>query len=285
MFLLRIILISSFFAFSSVVSAAPYQNDSRVKFINKLINISSGAKQVLKSDDAAVKVLHSEAKALLVQAQQQFEMGEKSKGSASALLDRSAATMFKAIRLASPKSIGDHKLEADFKKRKSSVTALGQAFKRIAKEQERETDSEQVNQQLIGFEEEADKLMRAGKIVEARAELDKAYHLIKISIESMRGGQTLVRSLNFATPEDEYHYEIDRNNTHKMLVKLFLSEKKVSAYGKKMADKSIKEANKLRAIADREARAKQFSKAIKLLEQSTKQLVRAIRSSGIYIPG
>lgn len=283
MFLLRIIVITALFALSGVVTAEPYQNDSRLKFINKLINISSGAKQVLKSDDAAVKALHSEAKAFLQQAQQQFEMGEKAQG--SALLDRSAATMFKAIRLASPKSIGDHKLVADFKKRKSSVKALGEAFKRIAKEQERETDSEQVDQQLIGYEKEADKLLQAGKIAEARTELDKAYHLIKISIESMRGGQTLVRSLNFETPEDEYHYEIDRNNTHKMLVKLFLSEKKVSAYGKKMADKSIKEANKLRAIADREARAEQFTQAIKLLEQSTKQFVRAIRSSGIYIPG
>ena len=260
-----------------------YQNDSRVKFINKLINISSGAKQVLKSDDAAVKALHSEAKALLQQARQQFELGEKAKG--SALLDRSAATMFKAIQLASPKSIGNNKLTADFKKRKSSVKALGQALKRIASELKRESDSELVTQQLVTLEEDADKLMQAGKIVEAKIELDKAYHLIKISIESMRGGQTLVRSLNFATPEDEYHYEIDRNNTHKMLVKLFLSEKKVSEYGKKMAEKSIKEANKLRANADREARSDQFTQAIKLLEQSTRQFVRAIRSSGIYIPG
>jgi hypothetical protein len=193
--------------------------------------------------------------------------------------------MFMAIRLATPTSAGDAKLKLDFDKQKDSVNTLNEAFNRIADEQKAYSSSKKTNKQLGELMTKAGELQKNGKYIPAKKELDKAYHLIKVSIESLRGGQTLVRSLNFATPEEEYDYEIDRNNTHKMLVKLLLNGKNSSAYVQEMVTKFTHSAKLLRIQAEQSAQDEKYEDAIKLLEQSTKQLVRSIRSAGIYIPG
>ena len=257
--------------------------DSRANFLDKLIDTSSGAQQVLKSDNPKVKVLHLKAKDLFIQAKNAFRLGNNSAG--STLLDQSAKSMFMAIRLATPSSAGDAKLKRDFDKRKDSFNTLNKAFNRIADEQKEFSSKEKTNKQLVGLMTKADKFVKNGKHILAKKELDKAYHLIKVSIESLRGGQTLVRSLNFAAPEEEYDYEIDRNNTHKMLVKLLVNGKARSTYVQEMVTKFTHSAKLLRIQAEQSAQDEKYEDAIKLLEQSTKQLVRSIRSAGIYIPG
>ena len=132
---------------------------------------------------------------------------------------------------------------------------------------------------------EADALMQAGKPDEAMAALDDAYETIKVSLESLRGGDTLVRELNFETKEDEYKYELDRNDTHQMLIKVLLAEKMANSPMRASAEKFIGQAEELRSQAESAADKKKFEDAIGLLEQSTKELIRAIRSAGVYIPG
>ena len=56
--------------------------------------------------------------------------------------------------------------------------------------------------------------------------MDRAYLSARVSIEAMRRGDTLVRSLTFASPSEEYAYEVDRNDTHRMLVDLVLAERR-----------------------------------------------------------
>ena len=51
------------------------------------------------------------------------------------------------------------------------------------------------------------------------------------------------------------------------------------------AEKYIEKAGGLRTEAEEAAGGERFEEAIDLLEQSTKELIRAIRSAGVYIPG
>ena len=116
--------------------------------------------------------------------------------------------------------------------------------------------------------------------------LDEAYVAAKVAIEHLRGGETLVRSLNFASSEEEYHYEVDRNDTHRMLVDVLLKEKMKTNWGiEAMVNKFMESADKLRTRADEQASDGEYENAIGTMEQSTKEIVRAIRSAGIYIPG
>jgi hypothetical protein len=125
----------------------------------------------------------------------------------------------------------------------------------------------------------------AGRVEEGRRTLDEAYLTAKAAIGGMRGGETVVRSLNFATKEEEYHYEIDRNDTHRMLVDVLLKEKRGMASVDAMVDQSLEVAAGLRRQAEEQAARKEHETAVKTLEESTRELVKAIRGAGVYIPG
>ena len=79
--------------------------------------------------------------------------------------------------------------------------------------------------------------------------------------------------------------ELDRNETHRMLIKVLLAEKMANSPMQATAEKFIGKAEDLRSQAESAAAGEEFEQAISLLEQSTKELIRAIRSAGIYIPG
>jgi hypothetical protein len=94
----------------------------------------------------------------------------------------------------------------------------------------------------------------------------------------------VVRSLHLATPADEYAYEVDRNDTHRMLVQMLLKDRRDGNVDA-MVDQAVSASAKLRARAEQEAGRRDHPSAIKTLEDSTRELVKAIRAAGVYIPG
>ena len=258
--------------------------EKRAENIDRLLNTSSGAKQVVNGTSQAAREKRKDAVVIYENALAEMARGNDS--AAAEMLSQASKIMFDAIRLSTPTVAAEEKDVTDYKNRKESVAALRDAFDRISQEdKEFESNRSKVNSQLDELVAEAENLLNKGETPQARIEMDKAYHLVKVSIDSIRSGQTLVRSLNFETPRDEYLYELDRNDTHSMLVGLLVDEKKQSDYSKDSVARKVIEADKLRAQAESYAAQDAYEQAIELLEQSTKELVRAIRSAGIYIPG
>lgn len=256
---------------------------SRLHNISKLLHESSGARQVINSSNSEAKQKRRQALELYRQASEKFDQGAND--DAVELLNQSTRSMFEAIKMATPVSLTEDKNIKNYAQRKQSVMALRDAFNRISDESNESDSKQKVNNQLDQLITRADELLGKGDNTEARSEIDKAYHLLKVSIESILDGKTLVRSLQFETKEEEYHYEIDRNDTHDMLIQLLVEGKEKSDYSKTQITKFVAEAKVLRQQADAYAGDGAYEVAIGLLEQSTKQLVRAIRSAGIYIPG
>ena len=129
---------------------------------------------------------------------------------------------------------------------------------------------------------DAEKLAAEGKYDKARTAADEAYLLAKASVGQMRSGDTLVRSLNFANKQEEYKYELDRNDSLQMLYKVLIEQK---GNANPMVAAQVKKAQDLRSEAEAAAARSNHVEGIKLLEESTGQLVRAIRAAGIFIPG
>jgi hypothetical protein len=91
----------------------------------------------------------------------------------------------------------------------------------------------------------------------------------RVSIESMRRGDTLVRSLHFATKREEYDYELDRNDTHRMLITVLLAERKDAAGAMPATMQPfIDRAGQLRRDADALAPQRRPCRGIRLLEDS-----------------
>ena len=256
---------------------------SRIHNMSKLLNDSSGARQVINSSNSEAKQKRKKALELFQQANEKLNNGANAE--ATELLNQSAKIMFEAIKISTPISMTENKNIINYGQRKESVMALRDAFNRISEENDEKEIKLKVNSQLEQLITQADELLNNGENTKARTEIDKAYHLLKVTIESIRSGQTLVRSLQFETKEQEYLYEVDRNETHSMLISLLVDDKNKTDKVKKKVIKFVEDARLLRQQADAYAAEDAYDIAIELLEQSTKQLVRAIRSAGIYIPG
>lgn len=273
-------------ATGNAVAAAegPVANvSSRLVYVERLLTESSAAQKVDASANAEAIEMKAQAQAHFDKAKSLTESGDS--GAAEAELREAIRLMTSAARAANGDTKVSQKQTDDYGSRKDSVTALATAHDRIATEKGMKDMNEALQARVASDLAASDELLAQGKGDEARVMLDGTYESVKTSLEGLRGGDTLVRELNFETPEDEYHYELDRNDTHRMLVEVLLAEKMQASPMRKTADGFIAKAGELRKQAEEAAGKKKFEEAIRLLEDSTKEFIRAIRSAGVYIPG
>jgi hypothetical protein len=255
--------------------------ESRVENVRRLVFSSSGAQRVKDSGKPAARQAHQKAVDAFEAAEGAWKKRDLKQ--ADRHLDEATHLMFEAIREAGAGEAIRKKKEDDYVARDESVDVLAEALQRIADEKHANGRIASAVREMRHHHAEAERLHAAGNVDAARKEMDAAYETAKVAIESLRGGDTLVRDLNFATKEEEYRYELDRNDTHQMLIKVLVEDKGDSV--KAMVSKYADKASKLRKRAEGEARRGDHSAAEKTLEESTRELVRAIRSAGVYIPG
>jgi len=256
------------------------QLDRKLASTSTLIESSSAAQQIESSGVAAALSQRSRARDLHRQAGEAVRAGQLEAG--AKLLDEASRAMIQGVRLADAEQLTARKDRIDFDARMESTRALLDAQKRIAAE--KGSKSTDVPQRVEALLAQANELSRAGRLADARRTVDQAYLAVRGEIGALRGGDTVVRSLNFADKAQEYHYEIDRNDTHRMLVQLLLKDKRGGA-NESFVEQSVAAAALLRKQAEEQAARGDHDSAVKALEQSTRELVRAIRGGGVYIPG
>ena len=259
------------------------QLERKLTSTSTLIESSSGARQIESSGVAAAGERRHRARELHRQAAAALQAGQMEV--AARLLDYSSRAMFDGVRLSAPEQIAGPKQRTDFDARMDSTRALLEAQKRIAAEKNAGPRAGELSLRIGTLMTEAGELARTGHLVEGRRTLDEAYLAVRAAIGGMRSGETMVRSLNFANKEEEYRYEIDRNDTHRMLVQVLLKDKRGGDAIDVMVDQAVAAAATLRTQAEAQASRREHEAAVKTLEESTRELVQAIRSAGVYIPG
>ncbi len=254
--------------------------ERRLSSVATLIEASSAARQIESSGVAAAREKRDNARLIHREAAATLKAGDAA--GATKLLDQAAREMMNGARLAKPEEVQGQKDKRDFDARLDSARALLAAQQRITTEKGNPAEAREATQRIEQSIAQADKLAAAGQWSQARPIVDRAYLTARVSIEQMRRGDTLVRSLTFASKREEYAYEVDRNDTHRMLVNLVLADKRDAAT---MLQPLIDKAAVLRKDADAQAQRGDHEGAIKTIEDSTRELVRAVRAGGIYIPG
>ncbi len=256
------------------------QVERRSRSVGTLIESSSAARQIESSGVAAARERRDTAR--LVYREAVVALGRDDLAGANRLLDQAAREMMTGARLAKPEEVTDAKNRRDFDARLASAHALLAAQQRIAQEKGASAETRRAIDSVAQQIAEAEQLAAAGRVADARPLVDRAYLTARVSIESMRRGDTLVRSLQFTSKREEFDYELDRNDTHRMLIQIVLADRRDAAAAMQAF---IDRSGTLRAEADARARAGDYADAVKLLEDSTRELVRAIRAGGLYIPG
>lgn len=169
-------------------------------------------------------------------------------------------------------------LPAGYQTRRDAALELRKAVVRVAAEKGRGGEG------VAAFDQElasADAHAAAGRNSDAALALERAYGFIKGQLVALRSGDTLVRSLHFETPEHEFRYELDRNDTFAMLVGLLAPETRDDERVRAFLDR----ARGLRQEADAAGGRGDYPGGLQLLEESTREYQKVIRNAGILIPG
>ena len=173
--------------------------ERRLASTGALLGNSSGAKQVQASGNADAQSQLDKARALHAQARTQFDAGDLE--AANKLLHAAARTMMEAVSMAAPEQITAGKDRTDFNNRLESTRALLDAQRRIAAEKGSGSRNADLVKRIEAMMSEAQSLAGAGKVADGRKLLDQAYGASRAAIGNLRGGDTLVRSLTFASKE------------------------------------------------------------------------------------
>jgi hypothetical protein len=254
--------------------------ERRIASVSTLIESSSAARQIESSGVASAREKRDNARLIHREAAATLKAGDAT--NAARLLDQATREMMNGARLAKPEQVQGEKEQRDFDARMDSARALLTAQQRITAEKGNAPEARAATQRIEQAIAQAEKLAASGQTAQARPLLDRAYLTARVSIESMRRGDTLVRSLTFASKREEYAYEIDRNDTHRMLVSLVVAERRdVQPMVQPLLDKAAG----LRKDAEAQAQRGDHDGAIKTLEDSTRELIKAVRAGGIYVPG
>lgn len=255
----------------------------KADLLTNLVTRSVSAATIEAGEDAEAKAALAAARELVAAGKRALADGDAA--GADAKLNEALRIVNVQTRRLSAERVRDERLHEVYERQLKSVRTLLQAYGRVAAEKGAASAAERQREQLTRMIAEAEAHSAQGRIAEAKAVLDRAYRTTTGELRGLRQGDTLVRSLAFASPRDEYDYEIDRNESHFMLLRIATDDAGPAAPVRPQVAAMRTEAVELRASAERQSAAGDYRAAIGLLEQSTAVLLRAIRMSGLYIPG
>lgn len=139
----------------------------------------------------------------------------------------------------------------------------------------------QVNELLA----EAERLEAAGDAASAQNRLKEAYNMAVSALTRVRENETVVYTLDFRTPADEYRYEQNRYQSYAMLVAQMRESSELGEQALKLAQRYQDEGASLLKQAEAEAAGGQYQQAIQTMEEANKRLVRSLQMLGLSIPG
>lgn len=242
-----------------------------IESLRVLFEESATAKNIEASGNAEAIALREQARTLRSEAKQAFDGGDIVKP--QALLNKAATSFIQGARMLAPK-LDPVKLKADLDDRIAQVTSLFETYKRSVGEK----PTSAVVDTLHGIERalaDATQYSTAGKFTEGRMAVDKALLLTRAA----GGGEA-----KDASRDEKYRYALERNETHQMLVRLLLAEKRSAAEVDPSVQGNMEKASTWRGQADTAAERKDYASAIKMLDDSTVELVQAIRKAGGALP-
>ncbi len=273
-------------AFAANSSAVALNADEqRVMLENKLaladyiLSTSSMTKKVLASDNQAGIELINLARKDYLQAKKL--LADKQWSQADALLTKlmqSVATLSADNARANKEKQQLNSLDQEYQNLVLTINSLVEAMQ----QEINDSGAEHLTSvKLAHIMDTADTLAKEGRYVQANALLNEIYYNLKLFIKQQRNNKTLVYALDFKSKQEEYEYELKRYNSFSLIIKMSLEKENVPDKIHFLAEKYQKQAEQRRQDAARLALDKQYIEAIKVQEQASTQLIRALRMMGL----
>lgn len=129
-----------------------------------------------------------------------------------------------------------------------------------------------------------DKLTTDNRLQEALSVAEEANRLIVDAIVRMRSGETVVVSLSFDSPAQEFAYEKRRFESSEVMIGMAIEDgRNVATNARGNVDRLLAEARQQRDLGEREAAAGRYAAAVRTLEEANRRLTRALQELGVPV--
>jgi hypothetical protein len=247
------------------VAPDPALVNQKVTLLENLLTRTKSSERYAASDNGEARELIAEAEELAAVARE--NLGEGDLEVAAQGLDEAFNRVFAAARMC--------------RKETGSTFAEQVRYQELL---------EGIDSLKSGWEGDVDP--RAGRLVadaQALAEQDdyrgaikllgEAYEMVASAVALSRDKETVVYSLDFATPEDEYDYEVRRYGGNRMIIDLLLDKHPGSTAA--LVNTYVAKAEAMRESAEAKAATGSFESAVRDMEAAGKHQQRALNLLGI----
>lgn len=160
---------------------------------------------------------------------------------------------------------------------RGALKALTQDAKFLVQAKTAETKIEALLQRV-------DKLTRENRLKEALGVAEEANRLIVDAIVRMRSGETVVVSLSFDSPAQEFAYEKRRFESSEVMIGMAIEDgRNITANARGNVDRLLAEARQQRDFGEREAAAGKYAEAVRTLEEANRRMTRALQELGVPV--
>ncbi len=158
------------------------------------------------------------------------------------------------------------------------------ALKSLTEDRRFATQAKAVEVKIDALLRRAEQLMTETRLNEAVAAANEANRLVIETLTRMRSGDTVVVSLSFENPAQEFAYEVRRFESSEIMIAMALEDGKAGAsVSRKSIDAQLKEARRQRQISEREAGLDKHADAVQLMEGANRQLNRVLQELGVPV--
>jgi len=280
---------------SSGVASAQPQNASKpskpqisVAMVNQklmfagMLITSSNSTRVKSSSNEDAKQMQAKAEKLVESAKQKLKANKNQEAYSD------AEEALKLLKAAADLVPNEEQVAAAKERHQELLTSVHnfelshkENYERIQKAGGKAAAVDYDKKQVARIKEEARVLAEKGDYVNAIKKLETAQHIITTAIQQMLNSQTIVYDLNFATPKDEYEYELKRYGGYEELIPIAVEQKRPNEGMKKLMETYVKKGQGMRDTAVATAKAGDYPRAIAMMQDATEEIRRALRMLGV----
>ena len=245
-----------------------------------LVFMSKPAKRVLASSNVKAKELLSLSKQKINEARTLHSNGDNA--SAMSLIDTALRNMSLASQMVPSEGLKEEQKLRYAEAKKHLVqqrVSHAEAVTRMTAAGEGAVAYDEAA--VVANQSEAEVHARNDEYAKALLSIQAADKLVTLAINEMLDSQTVKYELNLDTPEGEYKYEHDRYLGYAELIPVAIEEKKPSAGQLSLLETFVKKGDAMRVKAEAMASDSNYPDAIRLMQEATKQVRRALRMLGV----
>ena len=255
--------------------------NQKLMFAGMLVNSTNSARVKASANDEA-KQMQAKAEKLVDSAKQKLKAGDNQAAYSH------AEEALKLLKAAADLVPNEEQLAAAKESHQELLASIHnfelshkENYERMLKAGGKGAAVDYDKKQVAAIKEEARVLAEKADYVNANKKLEVAQHIITTAIQQMLNSQTIVYDLNFATPKDEFEYELKRYGGYEELIPIAVEQKRPNEGMKKLMETYVKKGQGMRDTAVKTAKAGDYPRAIAMMQDATEEIRRALRMLGV----